>query len=245
VVLCPYGRLQSVLHDKNTITVGYDINRGEPRGKAVKLPVLGAPKVGDCVDCKKCVQACPTAIDIRQGLQMECVACLSCADACDSVMDKLNRPRGLIRFTSLAELGGEKPRVLRPRLAVYAVLSAVSLGGLVFALATRTSFEANVLRLAGVPFVIEDGTVRNQVQVHLVNKSPEPVEFELSVEGPKELVTHLAQQRVRLASLEGTNVPLAVVMPRQSAYGAKVTLEVKNLGDGTEREVPVPFLAPR
>jgi polyferredoxin len=191
------------------------------------------------------VNACPTAIDIRQGLQMECVACLSCADACDEVMDKLNRPRGLIRFTSLAELHGEKPKVLRPRLAVYAVLSTLCLGGLTIALMTRSSFEANVLRLAGVPFVIEDGTVRNQVQVHLVNKAPQPVEFELEVEGPQGTEVHLAQTRVTLGSLEGTHVPLAVVLPKERAYGAKVKLEVKNLADGTEREVNVPFIAPR
>lgn len=243
VVLCPYGRLQSVLQDKRSISVAYDAARGEPRGKALKA--AGAPKIGDCVDCKKCVMACPTAIDIREGMQMECLACMQCADACDEVMDKLKRPQGLIRYASLAELGSEPAGVLRPRLFIYAALASVCFGGLALALEVRTSFEANVLRLAGVPFVVENDTVRNQVQVHLVNKAPGPVEFELTVEGPEGMVAHLARQKLTLASLEGAHVPLAVVLPKARAPRADVKLKVHNLADGTERVLHVPFLAPR
>ena len=243
VVLCPYGRLQSVLQDRRTVSVAYDVARGEPRGKAQKAGTV-APKIGDCVDCKKCVMACPTAIDIREGMQMECLACMQCADACDEVMGKLKRPSGLIRYASLAELAGQPRAVLRPRLGIYAALVTVCFGGLAFALSVRSSFEANVLRLAGVPFVIENGTVRNQVQVHLVNKASTPVSFELSVEGPEGMEVHLAQSKVTLPSLEGVHVPLAVVLPRERAKRAEVKLRVHNLADGTERVLAVPFLAP-
>lgn len=244
VVLCPYGRLQSVLQDKRSISVVYDAARGEPRGKALKA-ADSTQRLGDCVDCRKCVMACPTAIDIREGMQMECLACMQCADACDEVMTRLQRPKGLIRYATLSELEADKRRVLRPRLILYAVLVTLSFGGLAVAVTTRTSFEANVLRLAGVPFVVENGTVRNQVQVHLVNKAPGPVEFELTVEGPEGMVAHLARPRLTLASLEGAHVPLAVVLPQARAQRAEVKLKVHNVADGTERVLPVPFLAPR
>lgn len=242
VVLCPYGRLQSVLHDAATVTVVYDVARGEPRGKVTK----GGPRLGDCVDCKKCVIACPSAIDIREGLQMECLACMQCADACDEVMDKLRRPKGLIRYASLNELAGKPRGVLRPRLFVYAGLTLAAVATLAVALAVRTPFEANILRLAGAPFVLEGESVRNQVQVHLVNKSPEPRTFELEVQGPAGMVVHLGQTRLSVKSFEGVHVPLAVVLPRSAAAaGVKVELHVKSVEDGVERALEVPFLAPR
>ncbi|MFO0630865.1 MAG: cytochrome c oxidase accessory protein CcoG [Polyangiales bacterium] len=114
LAICPYGRLQSVLTDPDSVVIGYDTKRGEPRGKAK------TEGVGDCVDCNRCVVVCPTGIDIRNGLQLDCIACTQCIDACDAVMDKLNRPRGLIRYDSLRGLGGEARRFLRPRLFIYA-----------------------------------------------------------------------------------------------------------------------------
>src|SRR5690606_21433497 len=112
LIICPYGRLQSVMTDRNTFNVAYDVTRGEPRGKPSE------EGVGDCVDCRRCVQVCPTGIDIRNGLQLDCVGCASCIDACDEVMDKLGRPRGLIRYDSPNGLEGKKRRFLRPRVWV-------------------------------------------------------------------------------------------------------------------------------
>src|SRR4029078_5076538 len=116
IVLCPYGRLQSALIDKHSIVIGYDSGRGEPRGRK------GTPGAGDCVDCRRCVAVCPTAIDIRQGLQMECIGCSACIDACDSVMTKLNRPTRLIRYDSTNGLGGKQTRWVRPRTTLYTAL---------------------------------------------------------------------------------------------------------------------------
>jgi cytochrome c oxidase accessory protein FixG len=241
VVLCPYGRLQSVLHDKDSVTLYYDVARGEPRGKLVKH---GAAKRGDCIDCKKCVQACPTAIDIRNGLQMECVACAQCADACDDVMSRVGRPKGLIRYTSQAELKGEPHRVLRPRLLVYAALAAIAVGTLGVSLVVRTPFEANVLRLAGVPYVLEAGGVRNQFEVHLVNKGPQAADFALSVNGPKELDVKLATPVVRIGSLEQARVPLVLYLPQEKAKG-RLDLELVVGSGGVEKRSVIPFVGPR
>ena len=128
IVACPYGRLQSVLLDPQSLIVGYDARRGEPRGKPIKhLPVADdrGPAVarGDCVDCGACVAVCPTGIDIRDGLQMECIGCAQCADACDTVMTKLRRPGHLIGYTSKAALAGAPTRLLRPRMIAYPSLS--------------------------------------------------------------------------------------------------------------------------
>jgi cytochrome c oxidase accessory protein FixG len=174
IVACPYGRLQSVLVDKQSLIVGYDAKRGEPRGKAAKkpLPVVDEPRRGDCVDCGACVTTCPTGIDIRNGLQMECVGCAQCIDACDHVMDKLERPRGLIRYTSEDELAGKPRRVWRARTFIYPALLAVV--GLLFVwnLGTRSATEVWVLRPAGPTFVdLGDGKVAAQVRLKLENKT--------------------------------------------------------------------------
>ena len=137
LVACPYGRLQSALVDRHSMIITYDEKRGEPRGKKrtskkgaaqdVSLPVA-APQQGDCIDCHKCVTTCPTGIDIRNGLQMECIGCAQCIDACDDVMDKIGRPRGLIRYSSQAVVSGEARHFVRPRVIVYPTVMAVLLG---------------------------------------------------------------------------------------------------------------------
>ena len=113
LIICPYGRLQSTLTDRNSLVVGYDAIRGEPRGKAKD------PDAGDCVDCRRCVTVCPTGIDIRNGLQLDCIGCTACIDACDAIMDKLKRPRGLVRYDSLNGLEHRKKSLFRPRLVFY------------------------------------------------------------------------------------------------------------------------------
>jgi cytochrome c oxidase accessory protein FixG len=240
VVLCPYGRLQSVLHDKDSVTLYYDVPRGEPRGKIVK----SGPVIGDCIDCKKCVQACPTAIDIRNGLQMECVACAQCADACDDVMVRIGRPKGLIRYTSQAELKGQPHSVLRPRLLLYAGLAALSVGALGVALVTRTPFEANVLRLRGVPYVLEEGRVRNQFEVHVVNKAPEAQDFLIQVRGPEGLDVQLATPAVHIESLEQRDVPLVLVLPQAQAKG-RIDMDLIVTSQGIAKHTSIPFVGPR
>ncbi|MCG5055375.1 MAG: cytochrome c oxidase accessory protein CcoG [Myxococcales bacterium] len=243
VVLCPYGRMQSVLHDKDSIVIGYDAARGEPRGPLRKD---GAGNTqGHCVDCKKCIHVCPTAIDIRNGLQMECLACAQCIDVCDEVMEKVGRPKGLIRFASLNELAGGKRRVLRPRLVLYAALFILCFGGFTAAVAGRTPFEANVLRPPGVPWVLEGDRVRNQVEVHLVNKHSTRAAFTLRAESPIPTDVQLGAAHVELDSLAGTRIPLVLSFARKDlAPGTDVVITIEDILSGQTRTRTLRLLAP-
>jgi cytochrome c oxidase accessory protein FixG len=244
VILCPYGRLQSVLHDSSSIVIGYDARRGEPRAHLQKSPQ--AEKAGDCIDCKKCVWACPTAIDIRHGFQMECLACAQCIDACDDVMDKLKRPRGLVRYAALAELEGKPSRILRPRLFVYAALTLVAATGFAFGVGGRTPFEANLVRAPGVPWVLEGDTVRNQIEVHLVNKHAAPARFRLSIVAPFAAEIRGAPTEIALPSLGDTRVPVVASTRRSALHPGRnvLTVRVEDLTSGATREQPWRYLAP-
>lgn len=181
-LVCPYARLQSVLLDRDSLVIGYDVKRGEPRGR---LKSGAEANAGDCIDCKLCVAACPTGIDIRNGLQLECVACVQCVDACDAVMEKIGRPKGLIRFASQNALAGQPRRFLRPRVLIYPALLAVVVGGLSFGLAARESALVRVLRVQNVPYTIQpDGMVLNPVRVYLENRCDEIRSYTLELEQP-------------------------------------------------------------
>jgi len=245
VVLCPYGRLQSVLHDRDSVTVAYDPRRGEPRGRMTKQ-AEGAPARGDCIDCHRCVVVCPTAIDIRNGLQMECLACLQCVDACDEVMTRVNRPTGLIRLLSQNQLAGAPGRALRPRVAVYALAFLLAAGTLGASLARRSSFEANVLRPRGAnPFVVDGAVVRNAFEIHLVNKSPATARFEIDVEAPVDAEIVIGTPEVGLAARADARVPVAVAIARAAlGGGVELEVEIEQKESGEERKVMVRFLAP-
>ncbi|MBX7097614.1 MAG: cytochrome c oxidase accessory protein CcoG [Myxococcaceae bacterium] len=243
VVLCPYGRLQSVMHDRDSIIIGYDARRGEPRGPLQKK-ATDAPR-GDCVDCKRCVTACPTAIDIRHGLQMECLACAQCIDACDEVMDRIGKPKGLIRYASLAELDHQPRRVVRPRLVLYGVLTTAATIALVIGLWGRTPFEANLLRLPGLPYVLENGQVRNGFEVHLVNKSPSTADYEVSVHAPDGAQVELAQNHFQVESMHNQRIPLLVRLDRARFMpGLAVTVEVREVGGDRQLERSAKMLGP-
>jgi cytochrome c oxidase accessory protein FixG len=182
IVICPYGRLQSALVDEHSLIIGYDGLRGEPRMNLKEARAPGAPAAGDCVDCDRCVQVCPTAIDIRQGLQLECIGCTACVDACDDVMGRLGRPRGLIRYDSLSGLLGQRTRWMRPRTAVYGVLLALGAGVATWALSTVRPANFGVTRMIGAPYIVDNAYVRNQFLLRIVNKRTEPERFVLEVD---------------------------------------------------------------
>jgi cytochrome c oxidase accessory protein FixG len=165
--------------------VGYDAGRGEPRGKRRRRPLEraapGGP--GDCIDCGACVLACPTGIDIRDGLQMECIHCTQCMDACDSIMARVDRPLGLIRYTSRDELAGAARRILRPRIVLYPLLLVLVWGALVVALAHREPADLTVLRGVGYPYaILLSGAVSNQIRVKIVNRDRADHRYRIDVE---------------------------------------------------------------
>ena len=239
LVICPYGRLQSVLTDRDTMVIGYDEKRGEPRGKKNKA---GA---GDCVDCSRCVVVCPTSIDIRNGLQIDCIGCARCIDACDEVMVKLGRPKGLVRYDSQKGLAGEKRRVWRPRIALYAALGVIGCIAAGVALAHRTSFEANLLRLRDAPpFVVDQGRVRNAFEVHLVNKHSHDAIFELSGKFDERLRYTISMPRIVLPELRDQRVPVFVDFADGAIQsGERALLEVRVEGQ-LVRTLQMPLLAP-
>ncbi len=236
--VCPYGRLQGALTDADSLTVGYDVRRGEPRGKATE------PGHGDCVDCQRCVVVCPTGIDIRRGTQLDCVGCTACIDACDEIMDKLHRPRGLIRYDSVRGLDNEPRRFWRPRLAAYLALGAVGAIVAVLTLRERTDFEANLLRLPGAPYELVEGRVRNAFQIHLVNKrgARTTLHIEPSAAPGVEVVAPLRD--VTLGPLEGTTVPVFVSVPRDARRGDFAVPITVRVPGGSARVLSAPFLGP-
>ncbi|AKU92987.1 cytochrome c oxidase accessory protein CcoG [Vulgatibacter incomptus] len=257
IVICPYGRLQSAMQDDHSLVIGYDVGRGEPRGKIRReerhpLPVVSGeplPKApaekGDCVDCNRCVVVCPTGIDIRDGLQLECIGCAQCVDACDDVMIKIGRPTGLIRYDSQAGLTGQPKRTFRPRLVAYGALLLVACTSLALGLSRRTPFEANLLRVRGAPFVLTDDAVRNQFELHLVNKNPGPTDLMVEVSAPLEASFTLPHHKVHLESLESFRLPIFVSVPREGFPGAfEVRIDVEDGASGKRRAIEARFLGP-
>jgi cytochrome c oxidase accessory protein FixG len=216
LIICPYGRLQSALIDDDSVIVGYDDKRGEPRGK----PAPGV-SAGDCVDCRRCVQVCPTGIDIRQGLQMECIACTACVDACDDVMAKLKRPVGLVRYASLRELDGGKTRFLRPRTILYAAMLVV---GLIVATVSVLRVQPAGFKLSRPPqtelYAVSAGSVANVFRAKIQNKDEAPRRFFISAEASGTKVTVLNQSAgMVIAPQAEITLPLTLLVDRQDYRG--------------------------
>jgi cytochrome c oxidase accessory protein FixG len=192
IIMCPYGRFQSVLLDQSSLIVSYDQERGEPRGR-VQKGASALPVVGDCVDCGRCVTTCPTGIDIRKGLQMECINCTQCIDACNDVMAKLGRAPDLIRYSSQARDQGRSSRLARPRLFIYPTILLGIATLFLTILWNKQPFNAYLLRERGNPFtVIGDNRdqVRNVIRLKITNRTDAPMTFELSaIEPPQTTVT--------------------------------------------------------
>ncbi len=144
--MCPYARFQGAMFDKDTLVIAYDEARGEPRGGRSKSDDPAEKGLGDCIDCTLCVQVCPTGIDIREGLQMECIACAACIDVCDQVMEKMDYPLGLIRYTTENRLYNKNAKVIRPRIIIYALVLLTLIGGVLWSINDRVLLRAELLR---------------------------------------------------------------------------------------------------
>ncbi len=237
VVLCPYGRLQSVLTDPQSLFVGYDAQRGEPRGKK------GTEGAGACVDCKRCLVVCPTGVDVRKGVQLECIGCTACIDACDEVMDRLGRPRGLVRYDSLEGLEGRPRRILRPRVVAYSVLMVIGACVAFFATRGRTDFEVNLLRLRGAPFTVTGDAVQNSLDLHIVNKRALARTFHVAVEPVDGMAVVVPLADVEVPAMGSVHAPVFVTMPSARVHGSFPVHATVTADDGVVRVSGV-FLAP-
>ncbi len=250
-VACPYGRLQTVLLDKRSLIVGYDAARGEPRGKVAKKrkgsePQGEAKPVGDCVDCGACVATCPTGIDIRDGLQMECIGCAQCIDACDAIMTKLERPHGLIRYSSQEELAGKPRKLSRARVWIYPLLLGGVLSVLAWQLGTRRDTELWVLRNQRPVFQeLEGGKVSTMVRIKIENRTSAERTYEVALaEDPTaQLISPQAHYKVRGSHAEV--VTLFVVADRKEfVEGKRRTHLMVREGDKEVGRLAVPLLGP-
>lgn len=249
IIVCPYGRFQSVLVDENSKAVTYDFVRGEPRGKLKRSAEINGAgdKKGDCIDCGACVRACPTGIDIRNGIQLECVNCTACIDACDDVMDKVEKPRGLIRYASLNEVKTGAPgKLFTTRVKAYTAVWLVVLTGALTAFSLRDDTETIVLRVPGSIYQ-KAGTdaVVNLYNVKMANKTygTKNVEFRLLAPATGTLKT-IGDFR-NVPGFGVTEGRLLVTLPLSAAPSAKNNITVGVFESGKQIEtIKTGFLAP-
>lgn len=229
-VVCPYGRLQGVLLDNQSIIVAYDYECGEPREKRVKGAVNTG---GDCIDCKLCVQVCPTGIDIRNGTQMECVNCTACIDACDMVMEKIERPTRLIGFKSEDEIKTKQPFKLNKRVYGYAAVLVLLIGVLSYLLITRTAVKTTILRASGTLYQMRDKekAVSNLFNAELINKTSKSLKFEIIPDDPEVKIQYIQKQDT-IAYGGVAKLTFFVIMPQRKLKTYKSEIGFKLVSDG-------------
>ncbi len=241
-IVCPYGRLQGVLLDRDSIVIAYDHVRGEPRGKIKKDVELN---LGDCIDCHLCVDVCPTGIDIRNGIQLECVNCTACIDACDYVMDKVKRPRGLIKYASINSIEKKSKFRFTPRAIGYSVLLTVLVGLLSYLLFTRTDFSINILRTPGLLFQEQpNDMVSNLYDLDIVNKTFNEVPVNIKLENLDGELKVIGKDLV-LEPQGIIDAKFLVLLPKSEINRMNVPLEIGVYSnDKLLKKIKTSFLAP-
>jgi cytochrome c oxidase accessory protein FixG len=233
IYMCPYARFQSAMFDKDTLTITYDPERGEPRGARSKGADYKARGLGDCVDCNICVQVCPTGIDIREGLQYQCIGCAACVDACDQVMDRMGYPRGLIRFSTQNALEQKLTRAqivarsLRPRVLAYtAILWAVIVATAV-GLWLKVPLKVDVIRdRTAIAREVEGGAIENVYRLQLMNTAESAREFEISATGLPGIEV-AGESRVEIGATASRMVPVRLRVPPGAAQAGMHPVELK------------------
>jgi cytochrome c oxidase accessory protein FixG len=224
--MCPYARFQSVMFDKDTLTISYDTARGEnrgPRKREVKPADVG---LGDCIDCQLCVQVCPTGIDIRDGLQMECIGCAACIDACDSIMDKMGYARGLVSYTSEHQLQGGKAHLLRPRLIGYSAVLLVMIAALVVALVERPLVSLDVTKDRGMFRENAQGLIENIYSLKVINKTQQRQDYRVELLDAEGFQLQ-GKTEISLAPGEIVDVPVSVALLADKPASSSQTIRFK------------------
>jgi len=248
--ICPYGRLQSTMLDENSMVVAYDHRRGEKRGplRREHTPEQRvAAGLGDCVACRQCVAVCPTGIDIRNGTQMECVNCTACIDACDAIMDKVGRPRGLIRFASLNHIERGEPQRFTARMKVYTGVLAALVGLFLFLVFTRAEVETTLLRAPGALFQqTPQGKIENLYTIKVINKTARDLTVQLKLENIAGTVRLMGAGpfRVPKANLAQTSVLIELDPGVLTGNSTRLKLGVYSNGKLLET-VTTGFVGPR
>lgn len=257
--MCPYARFQSAMFDHDTLIVSYDRQRGEgDRGRSKLAKGLKtreerhAQGVGDCVDCGFCVQVCPVGIDIRNGLQYQCISCALCIDACDAIMDNLQWPRGLVRYTSENALNGKKTHLIKPKTVGYGVILVAAISLLTWSILTRAPYNATVEQVRQPLYSqLSDGSIRNTYEIKLNNKLTAPVTVSISLEGATGAILDMdGMERLVLEPQERIKLLARVQIapdPTGPHHGVEyITFVVKSLEGATAEPIrrKVPFSMP-
>ncbi len=224
-IVCPYGRLQGVLLDQDSIVIAYDHKRGEPRGK-INRDENNSGK-GDCIDCHLCVDVCPTGIDIRNGIQLECVNCTACIDACDAVMEKINRPKKLIRYDSLNGIENKTKFKVTSRMMLYSVILLVLLGLLGYLLSVRTDYSVDILRTPGMLFQEQPhGKVSNVYDLNIVNKTFDETPLQIKLEKPADGELKLVGKDIVLKSQQILETKFLVLLDKINLTKMNTPIEI-------------------
>ena len=249
LVVCPYGRLQGVLLDKNSIVVAYDHKRGEPRGKlkkkedhdckcvdckddgacksiSQKMEAI-VPQQGDCIDCFACVRVCPTGIDIRNGTQLECVNCTACIDACDAIMISVKKPVGLVRYASENSIVNGVKLKFTPRIKAYTSVLALLMSLLVFLLVSRTDLDASLMRTAGMTYTsLPDGRISNLYNLKLANKTHKDIPYTLKLENIPGEIAVIGNSNLIVKKEDYSHLQFFVKLKRNEIKGWKTDLKI-------------------
>ena len=243
IVVCPYGRLQGVLLDKNSILVAYDYIRGEPRSKHTKEK---DGKTGACINCHQCVDVCPTGIDIRNGTQLECINCTACIDACDNVMDAIGSPKGLIRYDSEFGIANNEKLKITPRIIAYSVVLTLLLGVLITLLVTRTDVETTIFRTPGMLYQDQpNNKISNLYNIKIINKTRDfkPVVLKMESEGCE--IKMVGNDTIKLEKQNVANGEFFIIMDRSKIKARKTKLSIGVYSNGEKiTSVNTNFLGP-
>jgi len=236
--MCPYARFQSAMFDKDTLIISYDTERGEPRGGRRKNVDPSEAGLGDCINCTLCVQVCPTGIDIREGLQYECIACAACIDVCDQVMDKMEYPRGLIRYTTEHSLKHKQAHVIRPRIIVYGMLLLALVSGTVWSMTTRVPLRADLIRDRNALYrELPGDVVENVYTLKITNMDDAPHRYTMTVLNNDAVEVDLARP-LELAAEEVAGVSVRLRIPKAAGQGVQtLDIELQASDDPSIRKV--------
>ena len=252
--MCPYARFQSAMFDSDTLIVTYDQARGEPRGPRTKKVDYKAKNLGDCIDCTLCVQVCPVGIDIRNGLQYECIGCGLCVDACNSVMDKMNYPRGLIRFSTQNALvkGWSQAqifkRVMRPRVLVYTSILVVLCIAMLVSMVSRSPLKVDIERdRAALSRIVAGGKLENVYRLQIMNATEQPQSYQIAVSGLPGLELQMSEPEVKIDASQSRWVAVRLQIPYGSTEPGShpVQFEIKAVESGAKISEKSLFLVQR
>jgi cytochrome c oxidase accessory protein FixG len=236
--MCPYARFQSAMFDKDTLIISYDEERGEPRGGRRKKVDKAEAGLGDCINCTLCVQVCPTGIDIREGLQYECIACAACIDVCDQVMDKMDYPRGLIRYTTENALKHRTGHVVRPRIIVYGILLLAIISGTLWSMTHRIPLRADLIRDRNALYrELPGGVVENVYTLKITNMDTQPHRYEMTILNNENVEIDLARP-LDLAAEEVAGISVRLRIPKDAARGVQnLDIAIQSSDDPSVRKV--------